>query len=560
MSTLSTRVIISKNIKMDREYKHVLNFTEASMLALVRAQGHLVNEISNASFINETGHIYVPFTYSECLQSNYIAFQNPTYSNKWFFAFIDDVKFHSKNMQEISYTVDVWSTWFSYLTVKPCFVVREHTNDDTIGANRIDENLDVGDIVDFDIFETFATEFPFYIAIASTHRPWDLQQGEPADFTGVTCYNKQLFGTELHLIQVTSNPNSLATLIAYIYKMSSQVTDVKTAIQDIFIVPYDLIDASLLQSHTLTQGSTRYTIYTLPYSLDSKTYDFSQITKNYSWSDYTPKNNKCYQFPYNYLYATNNQGNNNIYKYEDFATENPTFKIVEAIGVGCSVIAYPKYYKGAVENIDEAIPLGKYPVCGWSSDSYINYLTQNAVNMPLKIIGDLASPISSMARASTNETLKVTPKNESNNSYLTNYMLDNLNFSKSGGMSKASAISAGTSLGMTALETIGFFYQGSLLPNVSQGGNTGNVHFANNTNSFRFIQKRCSLERIKIIDDYFTMFGYKTNRIKTPNITGRRNFNYIEISRNDCLGFRKYSVKRFKCNKRSSSKRLDNLA
>lgn len=28
-------------------------------------------------------------------------------------------------------------------------------------------------------------------------------------------------------------------------------------------------------------------------------------------------------------------------------------------------------------------------------------------------------------------------------------------------------------------------------------------------------------------------FGYKINRIKTPNITGRRNFNFIEIGQND---------------------------
>lgn len=28
-------------------------------------------------------------------------------------------------------------------------------------------------------------------------------------------------------------------------------------------------------------------------------------------------------------------------------------------------------------------------------------------------------------------------------------------------------------------------------------------------------------------------FGYKINRIKVPNITGRRNFNYVEIGQSD---------------------------
>ncbi len=40
---------------------------------------------------------------------------------------------------------------------------------------------------------------------------------------------------------------------------------------------------------------------------------------------------------------------------------------------------------------------------------------------------------------------------------------------------------------------------------------------------------RCRVEFLKIIDDYFTRFGYQINRVKIPNITGRPAFNYIEI-------------------------------
>ena len=30
------------------------------------------------------------------------------------------------------------------------------------------------------------------------------------------------------------------------------------------------------------------------------------------------------------------------------------------------------------------------------------------------------------------------------------------------------------------------------------------------------------------IDQYFSQFGYKCNRVKIPNITGRRNWNYVK--------------------------------
>lgn len=35
-------------------------------------------------------------------------------------------------------------------------------------------------------------------------------------------------------------------------------------------------------------------------------------------------------------------------------------------------------------------------------------------------------------------------------------------------------------------------------------------------------------EFAKIIDDYFSMFGYKTNKVKVPNLIGRQNWNYVK--------------------------------
>lgn len=48
---------------------------------------------------------------------------------------------------------------------------------------------------------------------------------------------------------------------------------------------------------------------------------------------------------------------------------------------------------------------------------------------------------------------------------------------------------------------------------------------------------RCKDEYMKQIDSYFAMFGYKVNEVKIPNITGRVNFNYIQISEADDLGY-----------------------
>ena len=35
-------------------------------------------------------------------------------------------------------------------------------------------------------------------------------------------------------------------------------------------------------------------------------------------------------------------------------------------------------------------------------------------------------------------------------------------------------------------------------------------------------------EYAKIIDQYFSMYGYSINEVKLPNITGRSNWNYVK--------------------------------
>ena len=139
--SFSSKIIIAKNIKMDRDYNNVLSYSEADMLSLVQA--NQVASASDYSFIRPTkNRISTHFNYNQVLDCNYIAFQNKDYSNKWFFAWIDEVVYKNNGATtEIVFTVDEWSTWFDYWTKKPCFVVREHVSNDTIGLHTVPENI-----------------------------------------------------------------------------------------------------------------------------------------------------------------------------------------------------------------------------------------------------------------------------------------------------------------------------------------------------------------------------------------------------------------------------------
>ena len=203
MSTvLQSKIRICKGIKLDKEYNNVLNYSSTQMLALCESQEHLVASANDYSFIRNRGTISTDFNYDDVLKCNYMAFQNKDYSNKWFFAFIDDVKFIGEKNTEIEYTIDTWTTFFDDLIPDNCFVLREHTNDDSVGKNTIPENLVTGDYIVQPSQETdnFTYLNNTYICISVTETYIDLVLPE-----GQRRYNKVYSGLIYLLFDTMQN-------------------------------------------------------------------------------------------------------------------------------------------------------------------------------------------------------------------------------------------------------------------------------------------------------------------------------------------------------------------
>ena len=94
-----------------------------------------------------------------------------------------------------------------------------------------------------------------------------------------------------------------------------------------------------------------------------------------------------------------------------------------------------------------------------------------------------------------------------------------------------------TSISNTIANTIGQFYQASLLPNISGGQAQGDISFSASSMGFTYRQMRVKTEFLKIIDDYFTRFGYAIKKIDNPHLTGRKYWNFIEIGSNESIGY-----------------------
>lgn len=241
---LKSRIILAKNIKMDRNYNNVLSYTEEEMLNLCLA--NIVDEVDDYSFIRTNKSILSGFSYETVLQANYIAFQNKDYSNKWFFAWIDDVIYKGDRNTEIIYTIDSWSTWYEYWQPQTCFVSREHVNDDTIGANTVDEGLNIGRVTQISQVEDISLSKYYWVAIMSSWNP-----ATEKEFFGITIQNKNVFGKEIYVIKANPMKN-LLNLLLFLNKTNADghIGDVG----DIFIVPAALIDETQLTLYESSVG------------------------------------------------------------------------------------------------------------------------------------------------------------------------------------------------------------------------------------------------------------------------------------------------------------------
>ena len=513
----NSNIIIAENIKLDNTYKNVLSYNQTQMLELVNT--NKVAIANNYSFIRqEQNMVQVGFSYSQICNANYMAFQNKDYNNKWFFAFIKDIQYVSDSCVNILFDIDVWSTFYSNLTINKCFVEREHVNNDTIGLHTVPENLNVGDVVQESYqYDTSLGADWFFIGIFTDWQPTSGGQNSGKQFDGVRVYNRCVTGHNLFLFKLDIDsrrdptthdldPDYRDTHDPDIYDLTDfiQITNKDGHIEDfkdMFIIPGACIDendltiASVLRYIQAEGYNKTSQYYITPQSFSPETYSVS-IPKVHSFTGITIKNNKCYTYPYNYLLVTNNNGNENIYKYEFFTdSTNATFETQLSLSIGISGRCVPTNYKGIEYDINESVPLGKYPTCGWTADSYTNWLTQQAVNLPTKIVGSVGGALTATAF-----------------------------YGPAGGLI------AGVG---SIIDMIGGFYPESLKSNIEGGGNTGDVNYATLNNTFVYRCMRSKKEDIEIIDKFFTRFGYKINETKTPNLTGRTYWNYIKIGGND---------------------------
>lgn len=213
--------------------------------------------------------------------------------------------------------------------------------------------------------------------------------------------------------------------------------------------------------------------------------------KNYSSiGGYVPKNKKLFTYPYNYLQVSSASGQSKAYRYEYFANENECgFLLSCALSCNPEIILEPIAYNSQTYNVDESLCLSGFPQFAWSIDTYKAWLAQNATGTMLQLVGNMVST----------------------------------------GLSIATGNPFGVAEGVLGISnTINNVVQASFKSDQTRGSQGTSTLTGTFEMNFYFYNRHLREDNLKIIDDYFSRFGYATKRLKKPNINSRPSWNYVK--------------------------------
>lgn len=408
---------------------------------------------------------------------NYVMYRNNAFGTRYFYAFITRMEYINDNRTDLYIETDVYQTWMLDCSLKDSFVVREHIKkaDDAIGASMADEGLDTGEYIKMAVDTTSGMDALAVIVAVTEYYAggaWNAIIGGmyAGVYSGLAYY--AFFGSGL-----------AGQVNAFI---STYQGGHEAAIVTIFMIPADA-----LPSGTVSGAQVPYDNLSGVSINKAVSYSTTQV------GSYTPRNKKVLQYPYHFLHVTNLAGQSADFRFELTYDKSGTFNFSYRTNLapGAKTLLIPKSgYKrtssAADVNSEEGLTVQNYPMCAWLSDAWSNWIAQNAITVGVGLAGGTAALIAGAATGS------------------------------------AMAAFGGAA---SIAQQLSQMYKHAIEPDHAQGNLNGStVNIAWGMQHFQFCEMAVTDEYARRLDEYFDMFGYKTNRVKIPNVSWRSNWNYVQ--------------------------------
>ena len=493
--------------------------------------------------------------YEDLLRYNYMVFTNPksegVMQSREFYAFVDQINYINENTSEIVFTIDYLMTYMFDFKVQPSFVEREHSETDYMFEHPVEEGLETGEYVeqsitkladfsDCDIgiactidfynlppFKPYVTsndEYPWVCFVknipALNANGWTLayksnMTGPPVQFDPKWFqynYGTMQAGVFQGYTMYRFPKNNSEQVAAFLAALSR--LGVADSVKMIVPIPKNLVTVKYTKPFVFTDSGVSITVDVDIIEPVSTSTDVEFIVDNTAFYK-NVKNNKCFCSPYVKQCLYNYEGGLVEYKPELFlhgtGDKKPfkayyTFEYASVTGSDTLVRAKPKTYtQGSTQY---ALDITNFPLGSGGYSIFDNWYAQNRNSLNWQYAGAAIGLLTSAG----------------------------IGIATFGASTAAVPIitAAGNLAGGVASvgKLVGSVQDKKVLPNTAQG-QIGNTSFgiAHDLKALAGVVYICTDDYIKIIDDYFTMYGYASREVKIPNVfanKGRPYFNYLK--------------------------------
>lgn len=453
--------------------------------------------------INE-GIIRVNLKSDTIYNYNYMIFKNVgytsgssvDYADKWFFAFIKEVQYVNEQACNILYEIDEIQTWWFEAILNPSYVEREHSATDNIGEHLLAEPIDNGTLICQSEEVASNNTYPngFFetssIVIFETIKPLDEGENPPVGYLTDGIYSA------LHPWSFLANSQGVQNLNSHIEALIED-TELDRVCN---IVMYPTAFIPNYEQGVVIDASWEQFKVARPTSVDG----------------YTPRNKKLLSAPYSF-FMVDVQTDSRAFKYELF--NNPaecTFSVRGTISPNPALTITPYNYNGNYSEQGkpsrvEMLTMDSFPQCGVGVDGYRAYLAQESTNYIFSQLGQVGTVAVSGAGLVAGLMTGTIP-------------------AIVGGL-------AGVVGGIAGFEQNEFNNN----KDQNKGSSTRGIHGSDGTYSAKLrnivIRKMCvKAENARMIDDFFSRYGYTCERIKTPNRNVREHWTYTKTINVSIIG------------------------
>ena len=500
-------------VPIDSNYENTLYFASLSAQTSY-FEGLTPTHIMYSCTRVRDGVIRVNAVADTLLTCNYVMFQNQNFSSKWFYAFIDDVRYVNTSMTEIYYRIDEIQTWLFDVTLKQCFIERQHTTTDTVYTHTVGE--DVG-----------APELKVQSTIGSA--------GFSDDYDAILFTSAQMVDGNWQTAPIRC-VNNLLTMSLDTAEASGYILD-GTVRSGAWVVLEGIIQS-------LIEGNYSDAIIggiIMPSEFASTGEGSQAVDKNFNKSalrgtldGYTPANNKMYNSPYCVLRIQMSDGQAVFLQPEFLDGNYITVRCIPVVSMTPELAVIPKNYKGQSLAYAEALSFTAFPQFSVAVDGYKAWVASGGLaNAQLAL-----SQVERSTSLANEEALTKGAWNAGKG------VAKSVVGYKSG---DASAVVSGVGdIGDTILDTEftirkneqnlqfaneNYDLQNAIaktFPPTTKGQTVTSALASDMKIGFTIDKMTINYDNAKSIDNYFTMYGYKINSIGIPNIHARPHFTYVK--------------------------------